>query len=75
MLTEADQELCILILAPTGRDASLLVEILKANEISAKICSSAEATVQEINRGAGAALIAEEALLECDVYVLRRHTK
>lgn len=47
---------------PTGRDASLVCSILERAGISAQECESAKKLVNSISFGAGAVLIAEEAL-------------
>lgn len=59
----------ILILAPTGRDASLAATALGDAGLSTHICSDVEDLCREVERGSGAALITEEALtkraMEC----------
>ena len=52
----------ILILAPTGRDAALAGAALLGAGLSAEICADMNALCREIAAGAGAALIASEAL-------------
>src|ERR1051325_4058201 len=51
-----------LVLAPTGRDAQLAVEVLASHAFSARRCGDAEELCREAARGAGLALIADEAL-------------
>src|SRR5689334_6178413 len=52
----------VLVLAPTGRDAQLAVEVLASHALSARRCGDAEELCREAARGAGLALIADEAL-------------
>jgi signal transduction histidine kinase/ActR/RegA family two-component response regulator len=58
----------ILILAPTGRDAELARAALGSAGIQAEITPDVGALCEEIERGAGAALITEEAL---DLHAMR----
>jgi signal transduction histidine kinase/CheY-like chemotaxis protein len=60
----------VLVLAPTGRDATLTTRVLAEAEIEGVVCASAAELGAEIERGAGAALVAEEALDGDDVTVL-----
>ncbi len=58
----------VLVVAPTGRDAALLCQALSRSEIQALECSSCEAACRELNAaGAGALIIAEEALSFADI--------
>jgi signal transduction histidine kinase len=52
----------VLVLAPFGRDGSLIEKELKVAGLSALVAGSAEALCEAIDAGAGAALIADEAL-------------
>ena len=52
----------LLVLAPTGRDARLATEVLAGHGFLAERCGSAEELCAEIRRGAGAAIVAGEAL-------------
>jgi PAS domain S-box-containing protein len=52
----------ILILAPRGRDADVVAEVLKKDERICVACGSGAALAAELEHGAGTALIAEEAL-------------
>ncbi|QDV39500.1 response regulator [Tautonia plasticadhaerens] len=52
----------VLILAPTGQDASVLGRALEAGGIRSVCCGDAKALVEGIRRGAGAVLVADEAL-------------
>ena len=58
----SDFELRILVVAPTGRDAGLICEVLAAEGIASVACASIEELGNEVERGAGAILIAAEAL-------------
>lgn len=64
----------VLILAPTGRDASLTGTYLAEASITVEACASMEELCAEAGAGAGAALISEEALtsesLQCLVEAL-----
>jgi signal transduction histidine kinase/ActR/RegA family two-component response regulator len=64
----------VLILAPTGRDASLTEKYLDEASITVEACASMEELCTEAEVGAGAALISEEALtshaLQCLVEAL-----
>jgi PAS domain S-box-containing protein len=55
-------DLRILILAPSGRDARLAEQALARSRISSKVCADLHQLRREINSGAGAVLIAAEAL-------------
>src|SRR5690242_20230012 len=52
----------VLILAPTGRDAVLACQVLTAANISSRPCADEAELFREVEAGAGAALLAEEAL-------------
>ncbi len=52
----------VLILAPTGKDARLIEGAFRAAGVAGQCCPNLQAVFQGIAEGAGAALIAEEAL-------------
>jgi hypothetical protein len=52
----------VLVLAPLGRDAELTAKILSEAGITALQCSGARSVGRELALGAGAVLLAEEAL-------------
>ena len=52
----------VLILAPFGRDADVIAEVLHKDDRSCVKCRDADALTTALDAGAGAALIAEEAL-------------
>jgi signal transduction histidine kinase/ActR/RegA family two-component response regulator len=56
----------LLILAPVGRDADLIRAMLHKDGVPCERCSSLEQLVVELQRGASAILLAEEALAEQD---------
>jgi len=64
-------ELRVLISAPTGRDASLIVNLLRSAGLAAEACSGYDHVEQQMTCGAGAVIIAEESLREQDVERLR----
>src|SRR5688572_33300368 len=53
----------ILVLAPTGRDGELTSDILRRHGLLACACDTMTSLCNGIERGAAAAIIAEEALL------------
>jgi signal transduction histidine kinase len=55
-------EMRVLVLAPVGRDARLLADTLAAAGIAAEICAVPDALIAMLDEGAGAAIVAEEAL-------------
>jgi signal transduction histidine kinase/CheY-like chemotaxis protein len=61
-LKAEQQERRVLILAPTGRDAELACRVLSNAGISSQACGGMEEFCREIEAGAGAALLTEEAL-------------
>jgi signal transduction histidine kinase/ActR/RegA family two-component response regulator len=52
----------LLVLAPTGADSRLAVELLKRNGFNAESCASGEQLRQELAAGIGALIVADEAL-------------
>ena len=57
----------VLILAPTGRDSYLASLILAESGRSATICADLPELAEELDRGAGLALIADEAVHAADL--------
>lgn len=51
----------VLLHAPTGRDARILHDLLHNAKITSQICLTIEALAREMNNGAGAMVISEEA--------------
>ncbi|WP_165491013.1 hypothetical protein [Lichenihabitans psoromatis] len=62
----------MLILAPRGRDAQVIEQVLGKANVRCVVLPDARSLSQELERGAGAAVITEEALSDSDVRVLRR---
>jgi signal transduction histidine kinase/ActR/RegA family two-component response regulator len=56
----------ILVLAPRGRDAEVVAQVLTRQGRVCSICPDIAALAREIGRGAGAVLITEEALAQAD---------
>jgi len=61
-----------LILAPRGRDATVAAEILSGSKITTAICPDPSDLVHQIGRGAGFALVTDEALRNADLRELSR---
>jgi signal transduction histidine kinase/CheY-like chemotaxis protein len=61
-MTEADLEARVLLLAPTGRDATLAARTLERAGVVTRSCLDMEAFVVELERGAAAGLLTEESL-------------
>jgi PAS domain S-box-containing protein len=60
------------ILAPTGRDASVAAALIKEAGYYANICSDLAALLREVEAGAGLAVIADEAIKTADLRGLMR---
>jgi signal transduction histidine kinase len=71
METNRATELRALILAPVGRDASLVLESLEHAGIAGCICASVDELARQAARGAGMCVVAEEALATSDLSRLR----
>lgn len=56
----------VLVLMPTGRDADLVCRMLEKSEIHAECCADARIIEEMLAAGAGALLLAEEALVKDD---------
>ncbi|WP_082145156.1 ATP-binding protein [Microvirga massiliensis] len=63
----------VLVLTPRGRDAAVATDLLKRYGITASSCEDLTALSMAIERGAGAALVAEEALAGAGLLVLTDH--
>jgi signal transduction histidine kinase/DNA-binding response OmpR family regulator len=61
-----------MILAPTGRDAAVAAALIEEAGFSARICSAIADLVCQIERGAGLAVIADEAIKTADLRGLVR---
>jgi signal transduction histidine kinase len=58
------------VLAPFGKDGALVREVLERSGIPVAVVSNAEALARSINNGAGAAIVAEEALTDQTIELL-----
>ncbi len=58
----ASRPLRVLLLAPTGRDAGTMVQILSRAGVAAEACANAEELCRGIDEGAGVAVVTAEAL-------------
>ena len=61
-----------LVLAPSGRDAIVAEQLLRSVGIGGVICENSERLLREIERGAGLAIVVEEALLATDLEPFKR---
>ena len=59
-----------LILAPQGRDAEVAGAMLAEAGLASMACGSVDQMVEEIDKGAGFALVTEEALRTADLHAL-----
>ncbi|MEN3292817.1 MAG: hypothetical protein V7642_2070 [Burkholderiales bacterium] len=57
----------ILVLAPRGRDAEVIGQVLSGSGFACHLCTDQQILTQELEAGAAAALVAEEALLGADL--------
>jgi signal transduction histidine kinase len=62
MFRRSAEEMRVVILAPIGRDAALLAQTLNASDIAVAVATDATALLALMMEGAGAAIIADEAL-------------
>lgn len=62
MESPSDSEIRILVLAPTGRDANLIARTLAGAGMSPVVCPDIDRLLFQLKVGAGAGLIAQEAL-------------
>ena len=56
----------LLILAPVGKDAALIESMLRSESVECATCADLTGLLQELERGAAAMLVAEEALTDGD---------
>jgi signal transduction histidine kinase len=61
-VTGQENELRVLVVAPTGRDCELICNLLVANDIPCVLSTTPEIALVELDSGAGALIMAEEAL-------------
>jgi signal transduction histidine kinase len=62
----------VLILAPFGKDSSLIGKVLSQSGMPVRIAANADELVAAIPEGAGVAIVAEEALLEAEIKEVAR---
>jgi PAS domain S-box-containing protein len=65
-----DREQCVLILAPTGRDAAISLRFLTESNLHAVTCNSVQTLSAELQEGCGVILLAGEALTTSSFQVL-----
>lgn len=65
--TTRENELRVLVVAPSGRDGQMISDLLAGNGISCTPCATSEMARMELNAGAGAIIIAEEILTLADI--------
>lgn len=72
MSTLFHSDYCVLVLAPFGKDALLMREVFERSGIPVAIVENVNAIARCVNGGAGAAVVAEEALDEEAIELLGR---
>jgi signal transduction histidine kinase len=72
MLPASAVEERILVLAPRGRDAQVIAQVLGTSGMSCSACGDYAALLLELDVGAGAAVVAEEALQGANLDLLAR---
>ena len=72
MLPASAVEERILVLAPRGRDAQVIAQVLGTSGMSCSACGDYAALLLELDVGAGAAVVAEEALHGANLDLLAR---
>jgi PAS domain S-box-containing protein len=60
----------ILVLAPRGRDAQVIAQVLAGSALNCTTCGDYPELMRELDLGAGAAVIAEEALIGADLDIM-----
>jgi two-component sensor histidine kinase len=65
----------VLVLAPAGRDAAVTASVLSEEGLSPGICASIDELVERIAKGAGAAIVAGEALGQAALDLLVRYLR
>jgi signal transduction histidine kinase len=59
---DRDEDECVLIMAPLGKDATAMAALLYADGFDVRICAGADECSRQIAAGSGALLLTEEAL-------------
>ena len=67
-----EQELRVLVLAPGGRDARVICEVLQRAGVCAERCATVEDLGQELQVGAGASVVTTEALSVSKIQLLEQ---
>lgn len=67
-----EREALVLIHAPVGRDGALIREVFERGRVHALVCPTFDDLIRELQSGAGAAFIAEEALNAAAIQRLRQ---
>lgn len=70
MVSDLREEERILVLAPRGRDAQVIAQVLERDALRCVVCPDYQALLREVRLPSGAALIAEEALHGVDMQLL-----
>jgi hypothetical protein len=74
--TNLDREqMRVFVLAPTGRDAAVTANVLSEEGLSPVMCASIDELCARVAKGAGAAIIAAEALGPAALNLLVRYLK
>ncbi len=63
-MSGSEEDTRVLVLAPRGRDAIVVADVLRAHSMGVCICASLAQFVAELERGAGLAFVTEEALID-----------
>jgi signal transduction histidine kinase len=70
MRTAEAAALRVLVLAPIGRDSAASADLLRRDGLTAEIVGDVDALVRQLENGAGAVFVAEEALFGADLTTL-----
>jgi CheY-like chemotaxis protein len=70
MASSAERDLRVLVLAPRGRDARVICAVLQQAGVRAESCATGEALGQELQAGAGAAVLTIEVLTMAGIQIL-----
>jgi PAS domain S-box-containing protein len=71
----ASDQMRVLVLAPAGRDAEVAANVLSEEGLFSRICASIDELCKRIAKGAGGAIVAEEALRPAALDLLARYLK
>jgi PAS domain S-box-containing protein len=71
----ASDPMRVFVLAPAGRDAAVTARVLSEEGLSPGVCASIDELCERVAKGAGAAIIAEEALGPAALGLLVRHLR